>query len=157
MTARQASVGGAGAQTLLRWCAVTCWLAVAGCTVLVFTTGMPWWAGVLTEATMLLVVLPLGFHFWGDAGEHKADTDRLLATGRPAVAEVVDMEQFDTGDDHGKVAVLRLRVSGDHVPPFEASYRGDPGEEFRVGALLYATVDPDDNLFTLRRLGGARA
>ncbi|GAB1515000.1 hypothetical protein [Actinophytocola sp. KF-1] len=49
-----------------------------------------------------------------------------------------------------KADTVRLRRSG--VPPFAATYRGRPDEEYRVGGLLYATVDPAGNLFTLQRL-----
>jgi len=152
---RQASFGGVWSRVLLRWCAIGCWLMVAGFSVMVFTTGMPWWAGVLTEVVLLLVVLPLGFVIWADAATHKADTEQLLSNGRPAVAEVVELELVTRDADSGDVVLLRLRISGEGVPPFEATYRGDPDPEHRLGALLYATVDPADNLFTLRRLGGA--
>jgi hypothetical protein len=156
VTARQASFGGVWSRTFLRWCAVACWLSVAGFSVMVFTTGMPWWAGVLVELALLLFILPLGLVLWSDAAEHKADTERLLRNGRPAVAEVLELELIDH-DDSGDVAILRLRISGDDVPPFEATYRGNSAPEFRAGARLYATVDPVDNLFTLRHLGGAPA
>lgn len=133
---------------MLRWCAVACWLSVLGMVVMVFTTGVPWWAAVL----VVVVLLPLGFAIWSDAGEHREDTERLLRAGRPAVAEVIDLELVDPGDGSADVAVLSLRISGDEVPSFEATYRGDADPDFRPGARLYATVDPADNLFTLRPL-----
>ncbi|GAA1288566.1 hypothetical protein GCM10009634_38690 [Saccharothrix xinjiangensis] len=136
----------------LRLCAVMCWLTVAMPVVMLFTTEIPWWAVVLAEVPLLLIVLPLGFVLWFDAGEHKRDTERLLRDGRPAVAEVVEVELVDPGDGDSEVAVLRLRISGDDVPPFEATHRGSAEPEFRLGALLYATVDPTDNLFALKRL-----
>ncbi|GAA2963875.1 hypothetical protein GCM10010483_03800 [Actinokineospora diospyrosa] len=131
---------------------MACWLGVAVTTVAVFTTGMAWWTGALIEAAVVVFLLPLGFVLWSDAGEHKSDTERLLRDGKPATAEVVEVELVDPGDGSPDVAVLRLRISGADVPPFETTYRGDADPEFRIGALLYATVDPADNLFTLRRL-----
>jgi hypothetical protein len=148
MTARQASFGGAGARVMLRWCAVTCWLAAVVTAVMAVTTEFPWWACVL----VVVLMVPLGFALWSDATAHRADTERLLRAGRAAVAEVIDMELLDPGDGNADIAVLRLRISGDGVPPFETTYRGDHDPEFRPGARLYATVDPADNLFTLRRL-----
>lgn len=112
------------------------------------TTDLPWWAAVL----FVIVLLPLGFAIWSDAAEHREDTERLLRAGRPAVAEVIDLELVDPGDGSADVAVLQLRISGEDVPPFEATYRGDKDPALRPGARLYATVDPADNLFTLRRL-----
>ncbi len=152
ITARQASFGGVWSRVLLRWCAVSCWLAVVGFTVMAFTVDMPVWTIVIIEATMLLIVLPLGFAIWSDAAEHKVDTERLLRNGRPAVAEVVELERTDVGDEGGEVLVLSLRISGDDVPPFEATYRGRPDRAFRVGARLYATVVPADYLFSLGHL-----
>ena len=149
---RQASIGGVWARVMLRYCAVACWLTVAGGTVMVFTVGMPWWAGVLTELGLLLIMLPLGFAIWSDAAEHKSDTERLLRAGRPAVAEITDVEVVSPDGESPDVHVLSLRISGDGVPPFEARYRCDLEPGNVVGARLYATVDPADNLFTLRRL-----
>lgn len=120
--------------------------------VLLFTTDIPWWACALIEVLLLVFILPLGFAIWFDADEHKSDTERLLRAGRPAVAEVIGLELVSPGDDSADVAVLRLRISGDDVPPFEATHRGSTDPEHRVGALLHATVDPTDNLFTLKRL-----
>ena len=145
---RQASIGGVWARAMLRWCAVACWLTVAGMAVMVFTAGVPWWAAVLA----LVVLLPLGFAIWHDAAEHREDTERLLRDGRPAVAEVIDLELVDPGDGSADVAVVRLRISGTEVPAFEATYRGDAEPSLRPGARLHATVDPADNLFTLRPL-----
>lgn len=152
MTARQASIGGVGARVMLRWCAVACWLTVGVMWVMVFTTGVPWWAAVL----VLVFMLPLGFVLWSDAAEHREDTERLLRSGRPAIAEIVGVELVDPGDGSADVAVLRLRISGDDVPAFEATYRGDAQPEFRSGVRLRATVDPADNLFTVRRLPNRR-
>jgi hypothetical protein len=151
VTARQASFGGRGSRILLRLCAVACRLTVATPAILLFTTGMPLWAGVLIEALVVLFILPLGFALWSDATEHRVDTARLLRAGRPAVAEVVELELVDPGDGGADVAVLRLRISDDDVPPFEATYRGNAQSDLRPGALLHATVDPTDNLFVLRR------
>jgi hypothetical protein len=150
-TARQASIGGVGARVVLRCLAVTCWLSVVGMAVTVFTAGMPWWSDALVGLACLLIILPLGFALWFDAAEHKEDTERLLRAGLPAVAEVVELEMVDPGDGSADVAVLRLRISGAGVPPFEATYRGGD-QEFRLGARLYATVDPADNLFALGHL-----
>jgi hypothetical protein len=112
------------------------------------TTDLPWWAALL----VVVVLLPLGFAIWFDAAEHREDTERLLRAGRPAVAEVIDLDLVDPGDGSADVAVLSLRISGDEVPPFETTYRGDADPDFRPGARLHATVDPADNLFTLRPL-----
>ncbi|MFT7837872.1 hypothetical protein Q5530_17185 [Saccharothrix sp. BKS2] len=152
VTARQASFGGRGARLLLRWCAVSCWLVVPIPAVVLFTTDVPWWAGVPIQALVLLLILPIGIALWFDADQHREDTGRLLRAGRPAVAEVVELELVDPGDGSADTAVLRLRISGDDVPPFEATYRGSADPEFRPGALLHATVDPADNLFVLRNL-----
>jgi len=152
VAARQASIGGPGARAGLRVCAVLCWLSVAALAVVVFTTGMPWWAGVLAGLTSLLVLLPLGFTLWDDAGRQREDTERLSRDGRHAVAEVLDVELVDPGDGGAHTAVVRLRLSGDGVPPFVATHRGDADPVYRPGALLHATVDPSDNLFTLERL-----
>lgn len=50
------------------------------------------------------------------------------------------------------MAVLRLRISGERVPPFEGAYRSDNEAVLQVGARLEAVVDPSENLFALRRL-----
>ncbi|WP_447008710.1 hypothetical protein ACRAKJ_27135 [Saccharothrix sp. DSM 118769] len=152
VTARQASIGGPGTRAALRLCAVLCWLSVPMPVMLLFTTEIPLWAAVLAGVLLLVIMVPLGFAIWFDAAEHKDDTERLLRDGRPAVAEVVGVDLVESHDGDSEVAVLRLRVSGDGVPPFEATHRGRPDPEFRPGALLYATVDPTDNLFTLERL-----
>lgn len=150
VSGRQASIGGVGSRVFLRSCAVVLWLAVAF--PLVFAVDMPWWATVLVEAVVAVALVPLGLLLWFDAKEREEDTKRLRRTGRPAVAEVVEVDHVDPGDDTGTVVELRLRISGDGVSPFAATYRGRPDPEYRVGGLLYATVDPADNLFTLRRL-----
>ena len=147
---RQASTGGVRSRTLLRACAVLLWSAVAF--PLVFAAEMPWWVTVLVEVVVAAALVPLGILLWFDAAERKADTVRLRRAGLPAVAEITDVEHVDSGDDTGTVVVLRLRISGAGVPPFAATYRGRPDEEYRVGGLLYATVDPAGNLFTLQRL-----
>ncbi|GAB1514999.1 hypothetical protein [Actinophytocola sp. KF-1] len=149
---RQASIGGVWARVALRYCAVGCWLTVVAGTVMVFTVDMPWWAGVLTELALLLIMLPLGFVIWSDAAEHKADTERLLRAGRAAVAEITDVEVVTPDGDSADVHVLTLRISGEGVPEFEARYRCDADKVNVVGARLRATVDPADNLFTLQRL-----
>ena len=137
---------------MLRYCAVACWLTIAGGTVMVFTVDMPWWAAVLIELGLLLIMLPLGFSIWSDAAEHKSDTERLLRAGRPAVAEITGVEVVTPDADSADVHVLTLRVTGDGVPEFEAKYRCDADKVNVVGTRLWATVDPADNLFTLRRL-----
>jgi hypothetical protein len=153
---RQASTGGPWSRAFLRACAVLLWLAVAF--PLVFAAELPWWATVLATAVVAAAMVPLGLLLWSDADERKADTRRLRRACRPAVAEITDVEHVDSGDDTGTVVVLRLRISGDGVPPFAATYRGRPDDEYRVGGLLCATVDPADNLFTLQPLRrGARA
>jgi hypothetical protein len=152
LSAEQASIGGAWSRGMLRSCAVLLWLSSALPLVMAFAEGMPWWAAVLVEVLLLVTIVPLGFVLWSDAAEHREHTARLRRAGRPAVAEITDAEHVDLGDDTGTVVVLRLRISGDDVPPFVATYRGRPDPEYRVGGLLYATVDPADNLFTLRRL-----
>jgi hypothetical protein len=149
---RQASFGGAWSRGTLRLCAVLLWLTSALPLVMTVAEGMPWWAAVLVELLLLVTIVPLGFVLWSDAAEHREHTERLRRSGRPAVAEITDVEHVDPGDDTGNVVVLRLRISGDGVPPFAATYRGRPDEEYRPGGRLYATVDPADNLFTLRRL-----
>lgn len=42
-----------------------------------------------------------------------------------------------------------LRISGEDVPPFDATYRVRHRPEHRVGARFEAVVDPTDNLFGL--------
>lgn len=150
--ARQASIGGTGARVMLRLCAVACWVSVAGTGVMAFTLPLSWWVGVLVGLVMVVFIVPLGFALWDDAAQHRVDTERLRRAGRHAVAEVVGVELVDPGDGSADVAVVSLRVSGDGVPPFEATYRGAKDPEFRPGALLHATVDPADNLFTLGHL-----
>lgn len=154
---RQASIGGVWTRVMLRYCAVGCWLTVAGGAVMVFTVDMPWWSAVLMVLVLLLIVLPLGFVIWSDAAEHKADTERLLREGRPAIAEIIDVEVVRPDEDSADVHVLTLRISGDDVPPFEARYRCPLEKRNVVGVRLHATVDPADNLFTLQPLRGARA
>ncbi|MDQ3788454.1 MAG: peptidase S8/S53 subtilisin kexin sedolisin, partial [Actinomycetota bacterium] len=89
---RQASIGGVWTRVMLRYCAVACWLTVAGGAVMVFTVDMPWWGAALIVLGLLLIMLPLGFVIWSDAAEHKSDTERLLRAGRPAVAEITGVE-----------------------------------------------------------------
>ncbi|MER5266060.1 hypothetical protein ABTZ99_28630 [Actinosynnema sp. NPDC002837] len=58
--------------------------------------------------------------------------------------EVVHQEE---GPD---TSVLGLRISGDDVPPFDATYRGRHRPDHRVGAGFDAVVDPPDDLFALK-------
>jgi hypothetical protein len=151
---RQASIGGAGSRLGHRLAAVCCWAGAVG-GVLTMAFGAPsaaWWTTVLVDALLLLVLAPLGFTIWFEAGQRKLDGARLRTTGRPAVAELLKVGFEDQHDGSAELAKLRLRISGADVPAFEANYRCDREPVYQVGVRWKATVDPADNLFTLRVL-----
>ncbi|MGW8850787.1 hypothetical protein ACWGNE_23800 [Streptomyces xiamenensis] len=152
-TARQASIGGAGSRFGHRAAAVQCWLSALVLTGLQITgqLGLGWWHAVITIGVSLLLLL-LGLTIWSSAAEQKLDTERLLRSGRPAVAEVLGVEVNEDSEGVPNIAVLELRISGTDVPEFVASYRTDHAPHFRTGARFHAVVDPSDNLFTLRPL-----
>ncbi|MFD8496655.1 hypothetical protein [Amycolatopsis sp. NPDC059657] len=144
---RQASTGGRGSRFMHRVMAVMFWLPVPVLPALLVSgdLGWAWWH----VALVVLFSLFLGFASWWDAGDEKQDTERLRAAGRRAVAEILVIELEDVHDGSTEMAVLRLRIAGAEVPPFEAWYRTPGQPEFKVGARFHATVDPADNLVTL--------
>lgn len=152
---RQASIGGRFSRFYARLIAVLCWgfilflpaYAVFG------DLGWRWWQVALAQVGITLVALALGALMWSEASAQRADTERLQRTGRPAVAEILDLEVIDPGDGSHDVARMTLRIRGDDVPEFEAVYRVDHDKKlFRVGAHFKAIVDPADNLFTLKQV-----
>ncbi|SDY99407.1 hypothetical protein SAMN05421504_108172 [Amycolatopsis xylanica] len=150
---RQASIGGRGSRFMHRVLAVCFWLPVLIVPAL-FVFGeldLTWWQAALVIGGVLFSVF-LGFSSWWDADEERDDTARLLAAGRQAVAEILEVEVEDSLDDSTEMAVLRLRIAGPEVPSFDAWCRAANQPEFRAGVRLKATVDPADNLFTLRPL-----
>ncbi|WP_370947097.1 hypothetical protein AB5J62_05960 [Amycolatopsis sp. cg5] len=148
---RQASIGGRGSRFALRVLAVSLWLpALIVPGLLIFgELGWSWWQVALALAGAGVSAF-FGLGSWWDADDQKQDTARLLAVGRPAVAEVVAVEVEESHDESTEMAWLSLRIAGAGVPEFEADYRAANQPEFRVGVRLLATVDPADNLFTLR-------
>ncbi len=106
-----------------------------------------WWEKALFGICVPLL-MALGASLWSDAGEQRTDFARLRQCGRPAVAEIIDMEV--TTDGETEWAELTLRISGPDVPPFEGYFRCEPEPIMTVGARLKAVVDISDNLFTLR-------
>lgn len=152
-TARQAAVGGRISQFLHRVTAIMTWISVLLVPFLLVLGELKWeWWLLLIEILVVLILVPLGFAIWDDAGQEKVDTKRLRESGRQAVAEVVAVELIDNHDDDVETAVLSLRISGDGVPLFEATYRCPKERRFQVGARFIAIVDPSDNLFTLKQL-----
>ena len=147
---RQAEIHGAGGRWWLRVSAVLSWL----CALIPLAVwhledlDWPWWALVGVVVAMV-VVAALGGELWATANRAEADTARLRHAGRPAIAEVVGVEVVhqEEGPDS---SVLSLRISGDDVPPFDATYRGRRRPDHRVGARFDAVVDPTDNLFALK-------
>ncbi|WP_433263580.1 hypothetical protein ACQPZF_32610 [Actinosynnema sp. CS-041913] len=151
-SARQASVDGVGGRTVNRLVAILCWLSVPLVPVALFLDGEDWaWWEVPATIGSLLILGPIGFVMWSGANRARADIARLRQSGRPAVAEVVGLE-LDEDPEGPTMAVLSLRISGDDVPPFSATYRCRPEPGFKVGARIKAVVDPFDNLFTLKRI-----
>ncbi|MCC8244677.1 hypothetical protein [Saccharothrix luteola] len=152
--ARQAETDGAGGRLWLRVSAVLCWLCALIPLAVWYLEDLdwPWWA--LVGVVIAMVVLAaLGGDMWATANRAEADTARLRQAGRPAIAEVVGLEVVhqEEGPD---TSVLSLRIGGDDVPPFDATYRGRHRPDHRVGARFDAVVDPTDNLFALEpRLG----
>ena len=154
MAARQASIGGTFSQLFGRFCAISCWLGILYLPGLLLFGKIDWsWWLVLGEIGLALLLLGLGFWAWSEASAEKADTGRLRRAGRPAVAEVLELEVIDPGDGSHDIARMTLQISGDDVPAFRAIYRVDHDTKlYRVGAHFKAVVDPTDNLFTLRAL-----
>lgn len=152
-TARQASIGpstsrfGAGLDAAVAWLTAL----LLPCLLVFDKIEWAWWL-IPAELGIVVIMVPAGFAFWFSAVEAKADTKQLLRAGRPAVAEVVAMKLVDDHDGAVETAVLKLRIGGDDVPPFEATYRCPYEPILEVGAQLDATVDPSDNLFTLKEI-----
>ncbi|XVS66148.1 hypothetical protein ACQPYE_08855 [Actinosynnema sp. CA-299493] len=149
-SSRQAEVDGAGGRLWLRVSAVLCWLCGLIPLVVWHAEDLDWsWWALLGAVVGLLVVAALGGVMWGRANQARADTARLRQAGRPAIAEVVGVEVVhqEEGPD---TSVLSLRVGGDDVPPFDATYRVRHRPDHRVGARFEAVVDPTDNLFALK-------
>ncbi|MFD5895162.1 hypothetical protein [Streptomyces sp. NPDC060366] len=143
-SARQANIGGAVPQVVGGVIAVVCWASAPVLPALAVFGDLHWAWSFFS----LLMVLS-GSVIWSDTAEAKADTARLRQSGRPAVAEIIAAERVDPGDGSADISVLTLRISGADVPAFEAAYRCDHEDRFRVGASFEAVVDPSDNLFTL--------
>jgi hypothetical protein len=155
LNAKQASIAGRFARSYLRLSAVCCWLFILFFpAMLVFDqVDLPWWGAALSVIGLGLLMSLVGFVMWFEAGEARADTERLRRHGRDAIAEIVDLEVTDPGDGSNDVARLQLRISGDDVPEFRAVYRDDHDKNaYKIGARFKAVVDPSDNLFTLRIL-----
>jgi hypothetical protein len=152
-TARQASIG-SGSRLGHRVTAVLCWLIallIAG-PILLGEPDWPWWVRLPVGVVVLLAMAVLGLMIWSGAEDRIADTRRLREAGRPATAEILALELEQHHDGSDDMALLTLRISGEGVPAFEATYRCTNEPALRVGAQLDATVDPTDNLFTLRQL-----
>ncbi|MEV0775106.1 hypothetical protein [Streptomyces sp. NPDC050428] len=143
-TARQANIGGAVLQVVGRVIALGCWVGAPVLPALAVFGDLHWAWSFFS----LLMVLS-GSVIWSDVAEAKADTARLRQSGRPAVAKIIAAKRVDPEDGSADISVLTLRISGTDVPSFEATYRCDHEERFRVGASFKAVVDPSDNLFTL--------
>ncbi|WP_344771524.1 hypothetical protein [Aeromicrobium panaciterrae] len=155
MTPRQASIGGRFSRFYARFTAVLCWgfILFLPAYVIFGELGWRWWQVALAQVGITLVALALGALMWSEASAQRADTERLQRVGRPAVAEVLELEVIDPGDGSHDVARMTLRIRGDDVPEFEAVYRVDHNKElYRVGAHFAAIVDPADNLFTLQQI-----
>ncbi|WUH92123.1 hypothetical protein OG900_19755 [Streptomyces sp. NBC_00433] len=146
-TARQANIGGPASRALARAVGVTTWAVGLVLPALALFGDLAW-----TWSLFLLLTTPLGFVMWWEADDAKDDTVRLQRSGRRARAELVRLERVDPGDGSPDVAVMRLRISGEGVPDFEATYRCDHEDRFTVGTRFVAVVDPSDNLFTLKPL-----
>ncbi|PSK82250.1 hypothetical protein CLV63_14320 [Murinocardiopsis flavida] len=148
---RQATHEGFVSRLTKRSMAVMCWLwaLFMPFTFFVGEVYMAWWAHILLVVFLMLILLPAGYGLWSDVGDAE-DITQLRRSGRPAVAEVISMHRTP-GRGYGELdsVSLLLRISGDEVPVFTASYRGDQTAAFRVGTLLDAVVDPSDNLYTL--------
>lgn len=155
VTARQASIGGRFSRFVARCSAISCWMFILFLPgyVIFGDLGWSWWQVVLAQIGITLLALALGAWMWSEAAAEKADTERLRSVGRPAVAEILELEVTDPGDGSHDVARMTLRISGDDVPEFHAVYRVDHDKKlYRVGGRYKAVVDPSDNLFTLRPL-----
>ncbi|MEU4448667.1 hypothetical protein AB0K14_39865 [Actinosynnema sp. NPDC050801] len=155
-TARQAEVDGAGGRLWLRVAAVFCWLCALIPLAVWYLEDLDWaWWALVAMAIAMLIVTALGVDMWTTANQAEADTARLRQAGRPAIAEVVGVEVVDH-EEGPTTSVLSLRISGDDVRPFDATYRGRHRPEHRVGARFDAVVDPTDNLFSLKPVLGPR-
>ncbi len=154
--ARQASVDSGVGRVITRAGAVACWLCALVVPAVWYSGDFDWsWWAVLAGIGGLLVTALVGASMWSEANRAEADTTRLRQAGRPAVAEIVGMDVVYP-DDGPETSVLRLRISGDDIPAFDATYRCEHEPGHRVGAHFTAVVDPSDNLFTLDPVDGPR-
>jgi hypothetical protein len=147
--ARQAETDRAGGRLWLRVSAVVCWLCALIPLAVWYLDDLGWsWWVLVAVVVMMPVLAAIGAEMWATANRAEADTARLRQAGRSAIAEVVAVEVVhqEEGPD---TSVLSLRISGDAVPPFDATYRGRHRPDHRVGARFDAVVDPTDNLFAL--------
>ncbi|GHC73123.1 hypothetical protein [Streptomyces flavofungini] len=132
-----------------RWSAVWLYAVVAGlCLAGPFLLGLTLVAGkgVLAVGIVCTVVLvPVGLLVWVTVAAERKHNRRLDAVGVPAVAEVIGLTEWDSGDDAGAVVVLRL--SGPGFRAFEATWKRSPHPALRVGLRLDAVVDPAERLY----------
>ncbi|MFM9694131.1 hypothetical protein [Streptomyces europaeiscabiei] len=100
---------------------------------------------VVTGMVCTVVLVPLGCVVGLTVAAERRHNRRLDAFGVPAVAEITELTEWDTGDDGGAVVVLR--VSGPAFRTFEATWKRSQHPALRVGLRLDAVVDPSGNLF----------
>lgn len=76
---------------------------------------------VVTGMVCTVALVPLGFVVGLTVAAERRHNRRLDAFGVPAVAEITELTEGDTGDDGGAVVVLR--VSGLGFRTFEATWK----------------------------------
>ncbi len=98
-------------------------------------------------AGLSLILVPLGIGTWTATTRGRARLLRLDEVGLPATGEVLTAE-----DDGGEMPnmILRVRISGPDVPPFETTVTGRSGPTTKPGSRLTILVDPDDGTFLIR-------
>lgn len=74
---------------------------------------------------------------------------RLRGEGREATAEVIASRSVSLGEESG--VEVRLRISGEGFPPFEAAHRGSDGAIEKLGARFPVVVDPRDRAYMIVR------
>lgn len=87
---RGATLAG-GSIVAARCRAVLAWMAAAGLLAGPIVSDIAWWERAIYGILCAPLLAVMGFSFWSDADGQRADFARLGRSGRPAVAEVIDV------------------------------------------------------------------
>ncbi|HUQ61417.1 hypothetical protein [Lentzea sp.] len=114
--------------------------AVVAAMVVLALSGQPWWAILLWDLGLLVVVFIM-LAIWFTAGESAKQTTALLAVGKQVLGEVVGRTEDDDGEDvHYELALWVPLPDGG----FQATHRCRRAECSRrqPGDRLTVLVDP---------------